>query len=500
MSDLKTVLRDLSNIFVAVGAMSFVPLLVPLYFHEYYALFPLLITCLLFLLLGSFMFFLFQHAEPANFKSAMVTAALGWVFIPLISTIPFLMMPYHLNSGASMDLLSAFFESMSGWTGTGLTMVDKEQLLPYSLQFWRTWIQWIGGVGVIVLTLSILARPGVGSYVLYRGEAREKRTHPSIVSTVRTIWWIFLFYTIVGIIGLMIISYFFSNGMSMWQSLNHAMTALATGGFSVTDNSIAGFSTLSQLYIVLLMLAGAIAFAAHYDLLKARTRRFFADTQLKAMIAIILTGVALLVFINIQHQNLQNSGNLLLVIRDSGFQFVSALTCTGLYTVDVNTWTDSAKLLLSIAMIIGGAAGSTAGGIKLFRAILLTKGAGWRVKRSISFSRRVFIRRFGGRALPEKEAVDLVNEAAIVSFIWVLMLIAGFFVISFIYPSQTIGNILFEVCSAQGNVGLSVGLTTMSMDPVAKIMLMINMWIGRLEIIPVLVLLRSLLGIKRNIL
>lgn len=500
MSDLKTVLRDLSNIFITVGVMSFIPLLVPVYFHEYYAIVPLFITCLLFLLIGVLLFFLFQHAEPANFKSAMVTAALGWLFIPLLSTIPLLFIPYQIHNGASMDFLSAFFESMSGWTGTGLTMVDKEQLLPYSLQFWRTWIQWIGGVGVIVLTLSILARPGVGSYVLYRGEAREKRTHPSIVSTVRTIWWIFLFYTIIGIIGLMIINFLFPQGMSMWESLNHAMTALATGGFSVTDESISGFSTLSQLFIVLLMLAGAIAFAAHFDLLKARTRRFFADTQLKAMIVLVFLGVALLVLINIQHQNLQDTSNLLYVIRDSGFQFVSALTCTGLYTVNVSAWTDSAKLLLSIAMIIGGAAGSTAGGIKLFRAILLTKGAGWRVKRSISFPRRVFIRRFGGRALPEKDAIDLVNEAAIVSFIWVLMLLAGFFVLAFIYPMESIGNIFFEVCSAQGNVGLSVGLTSMSMDPFAKVMLMFNMWIGRLEIIPVIVLLRSLMGIKRNIL
>lgn len=499
MSDLRTVLRDLSNIFIAVGAMSFIPLLVPLYYHEYYAIAPLLITCLLFLQIGLIMFFLFQHAEATNFKSAMVTAALGWLFIPIISAIPFLFMPYNLTNGATMSMLSAFFESMSGWTGTGLTMVDKEHLLPYSLQFWRTWIQWIGGVGVIVLTLSILSRPGVGSFVLYRGEAREKRTHPSIISTVRTIWWIFLLYTILGISGLLLISHVFPNGMNSWEALNHAMTAIATGGFSVTDTSITGFNTICQLFIVVLMFAGAIAFAAHFDLLKGRIRRFFSDTQIKAMIVIVLIGVALLVLININSQNPLYSTNILLAIRDSGFQLVSALTCTGLYTVDINTWTESAKLLLSLTMIIGGAAGSTAGGIKLFRAILLFKGAGWRVKRTISVPQRVFIRKFGGRSLPEKDATDLVNEAAIVSFIWILMLIIGFFVMAFIYPEETIGNIFFEVCSAQGNTGLSVGLTSISMDPLAKIMLIFNMWIGRLEIIPVIVLLRLIVGIKRNI-
>jgi trk system potassium uptake protein TrkH len=389
---------------------------------------------------------------------------------------------------------------MSGWTGTGLTMVDKENLLPYSLQFWRTWTQWIGGVGVIVLTLSILARPGVGSYVLYRGEARERRTHPSIVSTVRTIWWIFLLYTIIGIIGLMLISYFFPNGMTTWESLNHAMTAIATGGFSVTDNSIVGFSTLCQLFIVVLMVGGAIAFVAHYDLLKGRTKRFFADAQMRAMLVLVVFGLFLLVLINMNNQNLNYGSNLLLLIRDSGFQFVSAVTCTGLNTIDINSWTESAKLLLSFAMIVGGAAGSTAGGIKLFRAILLGKGTSWRIKRSVSYSRRVFIRKFGGRRLSEENALDLVNEAAIVSFIWILLLIASFFFMAFIFPNETIGNIFFEICSAQGNAGLSVGITTISMNPMAKIMLIFNMWIGRLEIIPVIILIRSIVGIKRNIL
>jgi trk system potassium uptake protein TrkH len=500
MSDLKTVLRDLGSVFIAVGVISLFPLLIPLFFQEYYAIIPLILTSLVFLDIGILFYFLFRHVDPANFKSAMVTAALCWVFIPLISVIPLVLIPYQIFSGAHLDLLSAFFESMSGWTGTGLTMVDKESLLPYTLQFWRTWIQWIGGVGVIVLTLSILAQPGVGSYVLYRGEARERRTHPSIVSSVRTIWWIFLFYTIVGIIVVSIISLALPKGMDLWQTINFTMTALATGGFSVTDDSITGFGTYVQLAIVVLMCIGAIAFIAHYDLLKRRVRRFFADTQLRAMLVLIFIGVITLVLINMNDPTLFYRYSFFEAIRDSGFQFVSALTCTGLQTVDIRTWTESAKLLLSIAMIVGGAAGSTAGGIKLFRAILLSKGTGWRIKRTISTPRRVFIRKFGSRSLSTEEALDLVNEAAIVSFMWLLILIVGFFLMGFMYHSETIGNIFFEVCSAQGNVGLSVGLTSISMNPLAKIMLIFNMWIGRLEIIPVIVLVRSLFGIRRNLL
>ena len=500
MSDIRTVFRDIGGIFNIVGIISFVTLIVPIYFREFNphtsfnGIIPLAITAIIFLLIGIPLYFIFRNAEPTNFKSAMVTAALGWVFISLIGSLPFWLLPYNTTTLATMDPLSAFFESMSGWTGTGLTMVDKENLLPHTLQFWRSFIQWIGGVGVIVLTLSILARPGTGSFVLYKGEARDQKTHPSIVSTVRTIWWIFLLYTIIGIIVLAIIGIFDPSGMNIWESINHAMTGVATGGFSVTDQSITPFGALSQIAIILLMIFGSIAFAAHYDLLKGRIRRFFSDAQFKAMIVLIIFGIIGLTFLNFTGSNLLES------FSKSSFQFISALTCTGFASVEnLPEWTESTKLILSLAMIIGGAAGSTAGGIKLFRAILLYKGVGWRIKRAISTPRRVFVHKLGEKPLSKEDAMDLINEAAIISFMWIILLSAGVIIIGYIYPKATLGTIIFEVCSAQGNVGLSAGITTISMDPFAKAMLIINMWIGRLEIIPIIVLIKSFFGIRKNI-
>ncbi len=509
MSDLKTVLRNIGGVFIIIGVVTLIALVVPLFFGEYGAdssfdgIGPLLITSAMFFGLGFPLYYIFKEAEQANFKSAMVTAALGWLLISVIGSIPFWLIPYNISTLEFMDPLSAFFESMSGWTGTGLTMVDNEGLLPYTLQFWRSLIQWIGGVGVIVLTLSILARPGTGSFVLYKGEARDQKTHPSIVSTVRTIWWIFLLYTIIGVILLSIIGVFEKPGMGMdiWMSINHAMTGLATGGFSVTDDSITGFGTMSQIAIVVLMVLGSIAFAAHYNLLKGRIKKFLSDAQLKAMIILIIIGVVALTIINLGLVNDDISGSL----KVSGFQFISALTCTGFTSVEnISAWAESAKLILAFAMIIGGAAGSTAGGIKLFRAILLYKGVGWRIKRAISTPRRVFVHKLGEKSLSKDDAMDLINEAAIISFMWVILLSVGIIITSNIsstmVPEKTLGDAIFEVCSAQGNVGLTTGITSISMSPITKTMLIFNMWIGRLEIIPIIVLIKSVFGIRRNIL
>jgi trk system potassium uptake protein TrkH len=502
MNDIKTIFRDIGAILIILGFISLISLIVPIYFNEYgfYSKFdaigPLLITCLMFFIFGLPLYYLFKKAEPANFKSAMVTAALGWLIISIIGSIPFILIPYNINSLQHMDILSALFESISGWTGTGLTMVDNEGLLPYTLQFWRSFIQWIGGVGVIVLTLSILARPGTGSFVLYKGEARDQKTHPSIVTTVRTIWWIFLVYTIIGIISLYIIGVITNDGMNLWESINHAMTGIATGGFSVTDDSIASFGILSQIAIIILMIFGSIAFSVHYDLLKGKIKKFLSDPQFKAMILLFLIGIFSLTFININFFNLDLINN----INISSFQFISALTCTGFSSVEsLSNWSESAKLLLSFGMVIGGAAGSTAGGIKLFRAILLSKGVGWRIKQAISTPRRVFVHKLGEKSLSKENAMDLINEAAIISFMWMILLSCGIILISTIFPNETLGNVFFEVCSAQGNVGLTTGITNMEMNSIAKTMLIFNMWIGRLEIIPIIVLIRSIFGLRKNL-
>ena len=179
---------------------------------------------------------------------------------------------------------------MSGFTGTGLTMTDNEAVLPATLQWWRSFTEWIGDVGVIVLTTAVLARPGSGSLTLYESEARSERIRLSIVSTVRTIWWIFLLFTFLSVALLWLAE------MPLWDAINHAMTGLATGGFSITDDSIATYdSALIDFALFPVMILGSIAFPIHYLILQGDLRNFYTDLQTRWAFGFFVTGAVGLV-------------------------------------------------------------------------------------------------------------------------------------------------------------------------------------------------------------
>ena len=478
-SDVKIVLIELGKIIRIFSYVCIVALVVSLIFRE--------ITGALYLLLTSGVGFIssvvltsIKVEEEPKLRHAMILAALAWVIVPLYSTIPFMAVE-------GMPFIDAMFESVSGWSGTGLTMVIREDLLSHTIQFWRSFIQWIGGVGVIVLMISILARPGTGAYTLYKSEGRSEKIHPSIVSTVKTIWKIFLIYTVLGVFLLWVC------GMPLWDSINHSMTGIATGGFSVVDNSIGTYnSPLIDYALLPLMIAGAVSFVVHYRMIRVKYKVFFTDPQNKAFFVIAAVIIAYVTYLN-----LQNYSEIPSSFRYSCFQFISALTCTGFQTADVHIWSESSKLALALAMVIGGAAGSTAGGIKLIRMVLLYKGVIWKFRRVAFSSTTIIPFRLGSKSLSSEEANEEVAEAALISFLWIVFLLLGIFILLQVAPSNfTLGDVIFEVASAQGNVGLSTGITGPGMGSAAKVTLMFNMWIGRLEIIPVLMLIR--LVIKRG--
>jgi len=394
------------------------------------------------------------------------------------------------GKGASETLLyfkdpaSAFFESISGYTGTGLTMAARADLLPKTLQWWRSFIEWIGGMGVIVLMLSILAgpRPGAARYSLYYAEARGEKIHPSISSTLRTMWWIFLLYTFISVVAL------WGAGMPMWESINHAMTGISTGGFSVTDNSIASYNSVAiEVVLIPIMLLGAISFAVHYEMMRGKGRELWRDFQTRWFLVLVLTGIAFLTL-----ENLMVIGGFT-ALRHSAFQLVSSITCTGFQSADIGAWSATGKLLLAAAMFIGGAAGSTAGGIKVMRMLILMRGVSWRFRKIVSPRKAIVPFRLGTTVIDEGEVGQRLEDASLITFLWLIFLGLGIVILLHTASHDyTLSDVIFEVASAQGNVGLSVGITQPTMSLASKLTLCFNMWIGRLEIIPVLMLVRAL--------
>ena len=484
--DLKIVLRDLGLVVPTVGAMAALSLPVVAYFGEWYALWPFGLTALVAFGLGLLLYLPFRRAGEARLKHGLQVAAVGWLLVATVGALPFHMVSMRLGGGTLYpyaDMASAFFESISGFTGTGLTMSLRPDLLPHALQWWRSFTEWIGGMGVIVLMLTLIAGPGASAVSLYFAEARGEKIHPSVVSTVRTMWWIFALYTFAAAVAL------WGAGMPPWEAVNHAMTGLSTGGFSVWPDSFGHYGSIAiEMILLVVMIAGAVSFAVHYQAMQRGLRAFWADIQTRWLIVLLFFGVTLLGLENLYLYPPDGA------FRTAAFQYISAMTCTGFGTADLAGWTDGAKLLLSLGMFLGGAAGSTAGGIKVIRLVLLAKGVSWRFRKIVSPASALVPLRLGKVVLSEQDASRRLEEAAVLAFLWVAFLGVGIAVLLHTVPDTfKLADVIFEVASAQGNVGLSTGITHPEMPLLAKLTLSFNMWVGRLEIIPVLMLIRALL-------
>jgi len=451
---------------------------------EPFGLLPFAAVAALGLGLGRLLAWACRDAGEASLCDAMIVAALGWLAIPLLGALPFLAVARSPGVAEAWPAVAVFaapanalFEAFSGFTSTGLTMSDHPSELPRTLQWWRSLSQWLGGVGVIVLMLAVV-RPGVGAHRLYQAEAREEKILPTVKSTVRAYLGIYAAWTAAGIAALALA------GAPPWQAVNHGLTAIATGGFTITDDSAASLSTAVQLVLMGLMIAGAVSFAAHGRALRERRpSALWKDGQHRLLWILMPVGVLLLAA---EHRLVAGETRWLA----SAFQAVSALCTAGFQSAGLGGWSDGAKLLLVVGMAMGGAAGSTAGGIKLARVYFLYKGVAWRFRGMML--RRHEVQRFevDGRGIPGREALLAVEAAAVLAVAWVAFLGAGAFALLHLAPGEVrLADALLEAASAQGNVGLSAGITGAHLSLSAKGVLMGLMWVGRLEILPVLILL-----------
>lgn len=442
-------------------------------FGELRGLWVLGITAGASLAVGQALFWPCRDAVDARRHHAMLIAALAWLAVSAFGALPFV-----LGAPGQLSLwINALFESLSGFTGTGMTMAADPAALPHYLQFWRSLSQWIGGLGVIVLLLSVLP-VNRSALQLYYSEGRDQKILPSARSTVTAMWRLYAGLTLGGIVLLWLA------GEPPWVALNHGMTAIATGGFTVTSDSLAGETALVKLAYVPIMILGGISFAVHYRVFRhGELRALFSGVEIRWLWCLLVGGALLLVLENAIH-----GGSVPAV--DSVLQWVSAATTTGVQSAKLRAWPVVSLLLMSIIMFAGAMAGSTAGGLKTARLVLLYKSFSWGLKAVARRPHQVLRFVFDGEAITSQDAQERLRAATVLAIAWSLLTVLGVLALShFVAPDTALQYIAFDAISAQSGVGLTSGVATPELPAGGKAVLMLLMWMGRLEIVPVMVLL-----------
>jgi trk system potassium uptake protein TrkH len=474
--DLRIILSNLKGLFLTIGVIMLFMAVLCVLTGEMGSATGFLYGAII----GIFLWVLLKAIFPATFnpelRHAMIVAALAYLIVPAIGMIPFVTIQH-------MAPLDAFFESISGWTTSGFSMIPDPAHSDHMVILWRSLIQWIGGMGVILLMVTILIRPGTGAYVLYQSEARKEKIYPSIRSTLNSIWSLYLVLTIAGTLLLIIA------GMPAWDAFNQAMSGISSGGFSLKENSIADYGSVwIELAVIPIMIAGALPFVVLYKAFRKDIRQFFNDIQVRTFLLIMAVGAGLLILENYFFYH-----DLLASVRYSVFQYVSAATTTGFQTVDVSRWSSSALLIMSIGMIIGGCAGSSAGGIKVARVYFLNNNVKLWFEKTLRSKNTIVTLNIGNKRVTEDIVNNEMAEATLISFLWIVTISMSVLLLSHIVGQAfDLSHIIFAVCSAQSNVGITCGIVNPALPYIGKIIIMIDMWIGRLEIIPVMLLLRFL--------
>lgn len=428
---------------------------------------------------AAFLFYLLlkrvRIEETPRTRHTMITVSLAWLFAGVFGAIP-----YILNG--TLCPLDAFFESMSGWSTTGLSMIPSPENIDKDLLFYRSYTQWIGGIGIIVLSLVVFLRRGTVAMDYYAAEVGEQRIRPKLMSTIIETWKIYIVYTI----AFMVMMYL--AGMGFYDAVIHTFSALSTAGFSSHGNSIGYYSNnpLIQLIVIACMFTGAVSFFLHFRLFEGDYRSILSNVELKYFVRFIVaaTVFVFLYFYSIDPQNFDFIDTFINVL----FQVVSAASTTGMQTVDLSIWPPLPLLVLVFLMFIGGLYGSTVGGIKMLRFVLALKAVEYSIKKLLLPKTAVIRIKIEGRHI-DWNAVVTTFGFFIVYF---LVFAAGALVL--IIFGYDVMNAVFVSISALSNVGLSNagGNIWYSMHAISKVTIILMMWVGRIEIFPVLVLLSSL--------
>lgn len=485
LEDIRIALRDSGQIFEIISLIILVPIAVTIYYSWDHDIIRILSEISAFFIPAVIFYILYLALKEIRFegttrtKHAMITVALVWLIVPIIGSLPFLIR-------GILNPVDSLFESISGWTATGFTMIQDVENTPEDILFYRSLSEWIGGIGIIVLALVVFMRKGTIAMAYYSSERGELRIKPGIKNTVIETWKIYFVYTLACVVLL------FIAGMGMFDAINHSLAALATGGFSRHTDSIAYFhSPVIEFILMVFMLIGAISFILHFRIFNGEYKTVLRNVEFKSLLALLFAAI-LVITLNLYLQN-DSSKSLIDVIREDSFHVVSAMTTTGFSTVDIGKWSEFSQFVLMSLMYVGGFYGSTAGGIKLLRLVVIIKLIQYKLKKLILPKTAIVRMKIGERALEGDEILQSLG----ISFAYLIIaVIGGLLITSLGYnmlPSLTLSF------SAMGSVGLSPvsGDAWFSMPVMGKFTMIALMWIGRLEVFPVLIFLSSFTRIRK---
>ncbi len=399
----------------------------------------------------------------------------GWLLMAHAGALP------YLWTGSIGDYPSALFESMSGVTATGSTVLTHIEALPRDILFWRALTQWFGGLGILVLCVAILPFLGVGGMQLYRGEITgpsKDRLSPRIAETAKLLWGVYLLLTILCALFLR-----WAN-MSWFDAVCHGLTTVATGGFSTRTASIAAFDSVAvETVMIIFMLLGSLSFALHYRALTGRPLSYFRNPECRFFLGLWLAGcLALsLTLMNNSHVSLSEA------LRAGFFQCTTLLTTSGFVTRDYDLWPSASRFLLILMMIIGGCAGSTSGGLKAIRLFVLIKKA-MRELRLYMRPHAIVQIKLGRRTIESDVISNITSFFVIYFLLWAM----GTLLMTFYAPDLWTANAsviatLFNIGPGFGAVGPAQNYA--DIPDTGKIILTLYMLLGRLELYTVLVLL-----------
>ena len=479
--DFKVVIYYIGKLITGLGILMLVPLVVGLINKEINPSLDFVISSLVCLAIGNFITYKFPRSPDINWRQGMSIVAFSWIISMFLGAIPLFLSGHYYN------YLDACFETMSAFATTGLVVVNDLDHMAYSYNFWRHFMCFIGGQGIILVGLTFLIK-GSSGIRIYIGEGREEKILPNIVQTARFIWTVSITYLFIG--TAILFSIFIFHQICPGRALFHAicvfMAGWDTAGFAAQSQNILYYhSPAVEITTGILFVLGAINFGVHYAVWTGRIKELFRNFELKLFFSsiIILFSIVCLGF-------LKNYpfGNYLSFFRQTFYQLISAHTGVGYTNTTpfyfLNYWSSLALIGIILAMGFGGSSCSTAGGIKVLRIGIFLKGISKEIRKLLSPESTIIVEKYHHIKDVTLEDNQIKNAATII-ILYILVYFIGavigvFCGYPFIYS-------LFESVSAAANVGLSVGITNSSMPSLLKITYILEMWLGRLEFISIFV-------------